>query len=183
MGDGRGYKGYRGFDDDNSDYEEDKKKGRKKDKKLDKKKRGGQKNGRNDSDGDESDLNEDQQQKLKQQLYEKITQHLDTDQKKGIIPIVQEMQSQNDGNYLVQQNKKFQFDLFSLPIATCKRLEQYVQECIANNNKKQREAQEKSNVMNEELNAITDQIQNQIDEKLRENQMMSEDINLRGQNG
>lgn len=37
--------------------------------------------------------------------------------------------------------------------------------------------------MNEELNTITDQIQNQIDEKLRENQMLSEDINLKKQVG
>lgn len=59
--------------------------------------------------------------------------HLNTQQKKGIIPIVQEQMNQ-DGN--MQQQQKFEFDLFSLPKSTCMRLVKYVDECIANNEKR-----------------------------------------------
>jgi len=41
-----------------------------------------------------------------------------------------------EGGKVMQQNQKFEFDLFSLPHTTLKRLEQYVQECIAKNEAK-----------------------------------------------
>ena len=91
--------------------------------------------------------------------------HLNIEQKKGIIPIVQQQMSLQ--NHQVLQQQKFEFDLFSLPKATCLSLERYVDECIkANNNKG---AEKQIGIGQPTIdNPNVDAIQNQIDEKLKE---------------
>lgn len=61
-------------------------------------------------------------------MFENITKYLTIEQKKGIVPIVQEVDKEGAG---VQ--KKFEFDLFSLSQDKFKRLESYVQECMTIN--------------------------------------------------
>ena len=72
-------------------------------------------------------------------------------------------------NHQVLQQQKFEFDLFSLPKATCLSLEKYVDDCIKANN----------GTGTEPVNGIVngndnneDEIQKQIDEKLKEHQML-----------
>ena len=89
--------------------------------------------------------------------------HLNIEQKKGIIPIVQQQMSLQ--NHQVLQQQKFEFDLFSLPKATCLSLERYVDECIKANNNKGTEKQIGQATID---NPNVDEIQNQIDEKLKE---------------
>ena len=63
-------------------------------------------------------------------------EYLTITQKKGIIPIVQEQLSKEDPvsyQQMIKSNQKFEFDLFSLPDTTCQRLEQYVNDCIQQN--------------------------------------------------
>tara|TARA_B110000285_G_C15138707_1_gene629138 strand:- start:2719 stop:3000 length:282 start_codon:yes stop_codon:yes gene_type:complete len=90
--------------------------------------------------------------------------HLNIEQKKGIIPIVQQQMSLQ--NHQVLQQQKFEFDLFSLPKATCLSLERYVDECIKANNNKGAEQQIGGQPIIDNPNV--DEIQNQIDEKLKE---------------
>ena len=90
--------------------------------------------------------------------------HLNIEQKKGIIPIVQQQMSLQ--NHQVLQQQKFEFDLFSLPKATCLSLERYVDECIKANNNKGTEQQIGGQPTIDNPNV--DEIQNQIDEKLKE---------------
>jgi hypothetical protein len=54
-------------------------------------------------------------------------------------------------NHQVLQQQKFEFDLFSLPKATCLSLERYVDECIkANNNKGNEQINPNANDNNED---------------------------------
>ena len=65
----------------------------------------------------------------KQRLYELITEHLDVEQRKGIIPIVFEA----DKDKGAIDSQKYEFDLFSLDASVCLKLEQYVKDCIQAN--------------------------------------------------
>jgi len=133
---------------------------------------------------------------IKHRLYENIMNHLTVEQKKGIVPIVKNADNENKQS---APQQKFEFDLFSLPSKICKKLEVYVQECIAKNQGKMTSGQqdkkgvgnnnaESANIYKmDPLNGVSNpalqtnlnynQIQNQIDEKLRENNMNSSDYN------
>jgi len=58
-------------------------------------------------------------------MFENITKYLTIEQKKGIVPIVQSFEEEGQAT-----QKKFEFDLFSLPADKFERLEQYVQQCM-----------------------------------------------------
>ena len=120
---------------------------------------------------------------VKQRLYDNIMQFLTIPQKKGIIPIVQDELSKLDPEnfqQMNQQNQKFEFDLFSLPAQTCQRLEIYVNQCMEENVKNPglKYVQDQGYLqITDDVNKEIDAIQDQIDEKLRENKMNVEDKN------
>ena len=67
----------------------------KKEKKEKKKKDKKHKESKSSKDNDDAGSEDREQQKIKQQLYEDITNHLNIEQKKGIIPIVFKMNQDN----------------------------------------------------------------------------------------
>lgn len=64
----------------------------------------------------------------KLELYNQIMKYLTAEQKKGIIPIVQECESA-----LTAANQKFEFDLFGLPPSTFDKLQDYINESMHSN--------------------------------------------------
>lgn len=120
------------------DFSEKHDKKKKKDKK-DKKKKDKKKKRDSDADEDESLGLFDEENEKKQKMFENITKYLTIEQKKGIVPIVQSLE---EGNHAVQ--KKFEFDLFSLPQDKFLRLEKYVQECMTTNQNKDNSMERKT---------------------------------------
>ena len=79
------------------------------------------------------------------------------------------------------KKQKFEFDLFSLEPPVFKKLEAYVQKCVAQN-EKEAEGENKQNDANKGKNDPDDDVQHQIDQKLRENKMSLETEILDNQN-
>lgn len=107
---------------------------------------------------------------------------MNIEQKKGIIPIVFQDDSGN-------KKQKFEFDLFSLEPHVFKRLEEYVQSCVQINDKDAGVEEHNTEMKQSETNKggvakndPSDDVQNQINEKLRENKMSLETEILDGQN-